>query len=87
MICKLEMPDPMPYSTNCNVSGCWGESNDTRKRAQPITNQYVTENVSSHELQQDIKTSFESQSHQSINGLNQEFNPMSGIGDISSFDS
>ncbi len=26
MICKLEMPDPMPYSTNCNVSRCWEEN-------------------------------------------------------------
>jgi len=23
MIVKLEMPNPMPYSSNCNVSGCW----------------------------------------------------------------
>ncbi len=23
MIVKLEMPNPMPYSTNCDVSGCW----------------------------------------------------------------
>lgn len=23
MICKLEMPNPMPYSSNCNVSSCW----------------------------------------------------------------
>ena len=23
MIVKLEMPDPMPYSSNCDVSGCW----------------------------------------------------------------
>ncbi len=23
MIVKLDMPNPMPYSTNCNVSSCW----------------------------------------------------------------
>ena len=23
MIVKLEMPNPMPYSSNCDVSGCW----------------------------------------------------------------
>ncbi len=23
MIIKLEMPNPMPYSSNCDVSGCW----------------------------------------------------------------
>lgn len=23
MIVKMEMPNPMPYSSNCNVSGCW----------------------------------------------------------------
>ena len=23
MIVKLEMPDPMPFSSNCDVSGCW----------------------------------------------------------------
>lgn len=26
MIAKLEMPNPMPYSTNCDVSGCWKQS-------------------------------------------------------------
>ena len=23
MIVKMEMPNPMPYSSNCNVSSCW----------------------------------------------------------------
>lgn len=28
MIVKLKMPDPMPYSSNCDVSKCWGEDLD-----------------------------------------------------------
>ena len=43
MISKLEMPDPMPYSTNCNVSGCWAESNSTNINSTPVANNYVTE--------------------------------------------
>ena len=23
MIVKMEMPNPMPFSSNCDVSGCW----------------------------------------------------------------
>ena len=29
MICKLEMPNPTPYSSSCNVSSCWHETNQT----------------------------------------------------------
>ena len=54
MICKLDMPNPMPYSTNCNVSGCWGESNDTRNNQMPINNNYVTEGVSTEQLANNI---------------------------------
>ena len=46
MICKLEMPNPMPYSTNCNVSGCWEESNDTRINSTPLYN--TTEGISTN---------------------------------------
>ena len=46
MICKLEMPDPMPYSTNCNVSACWEEKpNSLQNNTTPITNNYVTEGM------------------------------------------
>jgi len=55
MICKLEMPNPMPYSTNCNVSGCWGEnSNSTKIEGMPVSNNYVTEGVSTDRLANDI---------------------------------
>ena len=30
MICKLDMPNPMPYSTNCNVSSCWSDAGSTK---------------------------------------------------------
>lgn len=57
MICKLEMPNPMPYSTNCNVSGCWGEnSNNTKIEGMPINNNYVTEGVSTNQLASDMAT-------------------------------
>lgn len=28
MIAKLKMPDPMPYSSNCDVSTCWGGTSE-----------------------------------------------------------
>lgn len=90
MICKLDMPDPMPYSTNCNVSGCWGENKsiNTSSNANPISNNYsnssinnlnanhVTEGVSTIDLMSDLN---KTDSH------NEDFNPMGGIGDISNF--
>ena len=29
MIVKMEMPNPMPYSSNCDVSACWKINNNT----------------------------------------------------------
>ena len=52
MICKLEMPDPMPYSTNCNVSACWEEkTNSLQNNTTPITNNYVTEGMQTSNLE------------------------------------
>ena len=52
MICKLEMPDPMPYSTNCNVSACWEEKpNSLQNNTTPITNNYVTEGMQTSNLE------------------------------------
>ena len=52
MICKLEMPDPMPYSTNCNVSACWEEkTNSLQNNTTPITNNYVTEGIKTSNLE------------------------------------
>ena len=88
MICKLDMPDPMPYSTNCNVSGCWEENKslNTSSNTTPISNNYsnneinnqipVTEGVSTSELINDLEKR---------DASNDDFNPMSGLGDISNF--
>lgn len=96
MICKLEMPDPMPYSTNCNVSGCWVETpkNSLEIETAPISNNYVTEGVPTSSLGESINASneinnnFDAATNQK-NFFNQDdesdFNPMGGIGDISSF--
>ena len=93
MISKLAMPNPMPYSTNCNVSGCWNEELKSRINPTPIQNNYVTEGVPTSNLEADINSSNNisnvssvttNQSNTSINS-NDEFNPMSGIGDISNF--
>ena len=52
MICKLEMPDPMPYSTNCNVSACWEEEpNSIQNNTTPVANNYVTEGVQTSNLE------------------------------------
>ena len=93
MISKLAMPDPMPYSTNCNVSGCWSEELKPRINPMPIQNNYVTEGVPTSNLEVSITASNNissvsntstSQSNTNINS-SEEFNPMSGIGDISNF--
>ena len=45
MICKLEMPNPMPYSTNCNVSACWEEKQKSPQiTSNIVTNQYNENN-------------------------------------------
>ena len=94
MISKLAMPDPMPYSTNCNVSGCWSEELKPRINPTPIQNNYVTEGVPTNNLEADINASNDNNNNitnQSIEQANastdsnEEFNPMSGIGDISNF--
>ena len=95
MISKLAMPDPMPYSTNCNVSGCWSEELKPRINPTPIQNNYVTEGVSASNLQADINASNDIINNSSspieqtpmVNSTSndEEFNPMGGIGDISNF--
>lgn len=91
MICKLEMPDPMPYSTNCNVSACWEEEPTSAPRIspEPVANNYVTEGVQTNNLQSDMTASTnpvnQPNSYQNIATDNTDFNPMSGMGDISKF--
>ena len=91
MICKLEMPDPMPYSTNCNVSACWEEepSSAPRISPEPVANNYVTEGVNTNNLQSDISSSTNAVNqpnpYQNTTNDNTDFNPMSGMGDISKF--
>lgn len=85
MICKLEMPDPMPYSTNCNVSACWEEvpSNSATIAPEPISNNYKTEGISTNDLENKISSSPQEGFNNSSN--NEDFEPMSGMGDISKF--
>lgn len=59
MICKLEMPNPMPYSTNCNVSGCWVANNSsTQNDNTRVSNNYVTEGVPTARLENDLNGGF-----------------------------
>jgi len=46
MISKLDMPDPMPYSTNCNVSSCWSSTSSTRSSSTPLNNNYASDSES-----------------------------------------
>lgn len=89
MISKLKMPDPMPYSTNCNVSGCWSEEEKSQINPMPIENNYVTEGVQTSELEESINTSNnignENRTLNVNNNMETEFDPMSGMGDISNF--
>ena len=94
MICKLEMPDPMPYSTNCNVSACWEEepSSAPKITPEPVSNNYVTEGVATEAIESDIAEDNDTpivnepiNPNPVNNGANEDFNPMSGLGDISKF--
>ena len=94
MICKLEMPDPMPYSTNCNVSACWEEepSSAPKITPEPVSNNYVTEGVATEAIESDIAEGNDTpivnepiNPNPVNNGANEDFNPMSGLGDISKF--
>ena len=94
MICKLEMPDPMPYSTNCNVSACWEEepSSAPKITPEPISNNYVTEGVATEAIESDIAEDNDTpivnepiNPNPVNNGANEDFDPMSGLGDISKF--
>lgn len=41
MIVKLDLPDPLPYSSNCNVSACWNikkEEPSVQQQAETINN-------------------------------------------------
>lgn len=41
MIVSLDLPDPLPYSSNCNVSGCWNvkrKESATQDKAETINN-------------------------------------------------
>ena len=95
MISKLKMPDPMPYSTNCNVSACWEEepTNNPRISPEPVSNNYVTEGVSTSSLETQISAEnapIEDTFNINVNPnqtptKNEDFDPMSGLGDISKF--
>lgn len=89
MICKLKMPDPMPYSTNCNVSGCWGQEISARVNPKPVANNYVTENVATPDLKDSLMVSDENEVPVESSSMpkeeEEEFNPMGGMGDISNF--
>lgn len=84
MICKLEMPDPMPYSTNCNVSGCWVTTpkNTLEVDATPVANNYVTEQVPTENIKDDIMASNNYDIPPVTPIAEDDFNPMGGMGDI-----
>ncbi len=92
MICKLKMPDPMPYSTNCNVSACWEEEivDTPNMDIEPVANNYVTEGVATEQIKEDIIKSEEDMKDTTTNeikptAINNEFDPMASMGDISKF--
>ncbi len=85
MICKLQMPDPMPYSTNCNVSACWEEepnSNSTTS-SEPVANNYVTEGVPTSNLEEQMSNANSISEEVPINNNeqtnNEDFDPMAGL--------
>ncbi len=47
MICKLEMPNPRPYSSSCNVSAYWNNKNNTVSSSTPVveTPPLTSENI------------------------------------------
>ena len=62
MIVKMELPNPMPYSSNCDVSACWKwepKPNSEIKPITPINDDNIDKNVPQMEEQSDIPMSTE----------------------------
>lgn len=49
MIVSLDLPDPLPYSSNCNVSGCWNIKKEVKKPTQD-----APETINNTNLQKEI---------------------------------
>lgn len=50
MIVKLDLPDPLPYSSNCNVFACWNvkkDENSTQEKAETINNISLQDEIDS----------------------------------------
>ncbi|MCI8394680.1 MAG: ATP-binding protein [Bacilli bacterium] len=50
MIVKLDLPNPLPYSSNCNVSACWDmkkQENFTQTSLEPINNTSLQQEIES----------------------------------------
>ena len=85
MICKLQMPDPMPYSTNCNVSACWEEepNSNSPTSSEPVANNYETEGVPTSNLEEQMSNANSISEEVPINNNeqtnNEDFDPMAGL--------
>ena len=42
MIVKMQMPNPMPYSSNCDISACWKMPSQTVNESQEVLTNYTT---------------------------------------------
>lgn len=50
MIVKMEMPNPMPYSSNCDVSGCWKMNGNENVEVKSNLNSGVVNNFNNEEV-------------------------------------
>ena len=50
MIVKMQMPDPMPYSSNCDVSGCWKMDNNASVNPKTNINKTSFNNINTEEV-------------------------------------
>lgn len=50
MIVKMQMPNPMPYSSNCDVSGCWKMDGNENVKQNSNLNNASNNNINSEEV-------------------------------------
>ena len=79
MIVKMQMPDPMPFSSNCDVSNCWKQSTvPDQQGLAPLTNELNTPSgVNVSNLNNEVVHNTNKEVYNNINNeLEQLYNPI-----------
>ena len=72
MICKLEMPNPRPFSASCNVSSYWDSNIDIKNDLGDINSAKNSENITDINVSENLNSN--NQTPQVINNYATEIN-------------